>query len=115
MLTRIENGIRNSDVCLADITTDNPNIWYEVGYALANGKPVVLICAEPRPTSFPFDIRHRPIILYARDSPSDFKKLEGEISARLKAQIEKAESLQTVASLSPIKSTEGLSSYEIAS
>ncbi|HEU5411664.1 MAG TPA: hypothetical protein VFU57_11630, partial [Candidatus Acidoferrales bacterium] len=42
----IEKGIRESEICLADITTDNPNVWYEVGFAFANSKPVVLICAQ---------------------------------------------------------------------
>ena len=36
----IEEGIRNAAVCLADITTDNPNVWYELGYAFAAGKAV---------------------------------------------------------------------------
>ena len=45
---------------------------------------------------------------------SDFKKLEKDVTTRLKAQLKKASVLQTVASLSPVKATEGLSSYEIA-
>lgn len=110
----IEKGIRGSEICLADITTDNPNIWYEVGFSFANGKPVVLICAKQRPTDPPFDIQHRQIIFYSQDSPSDFKKLGNEVTARLKAQLKKAEEMQTIASLSPVKSTKGLSSYEIA-
>lgn len=110
----IEAGIRASEICLADITTDNPNIWYEVGFAFANDKPVVLICAKVRPTNPPFDVRHRQIIFYSLDSPSDFRRLQKEISARLKAQMEKTEAMQTIASLSTVKSTEGLSSYEIA-
>jgi hypothetical protein len=110
----IEKNIRDSEICLADITSDNPNIWYEVGFAFANGKSVVLICAKQRPTDPPFDVRHRQIIFYAMDSPSDFKKLGKEATARLKAQVKKTEALQTIASLSPVKSTEGLSSYEIA-
>ncbi len=114
LIDDIEAGIRGSDICLADITNDNPNIWYEVGFAIANDKPVVLICASPRPTSPPFDVSHRQIIYYSLDAPSDFKKLEREITTRLKAQIKKTEAMQTVASLSPVKSTEGLSSYEIA-
>ena len=40
---------RKSEICLADVTTNIPNIWYEVGFAIANGKPVVLICLDPRP------------------------------------------------------------------
>ena len=29
----IERGIRSSAICLADITSDNPNVWYELGKA----------------------------------------------------------------------------------
>ena|SRR2546430_2416075 len=111
----IEENIRTSEICLADITPDNPNIWYEVGYAFANEKPVVMICAKPRPTRPPFDVQHRHIIFYTPDSPSDFRKLQREITERLAAQIQKTEAMQTVSSLSPVKTVDGnLTSYEIA-
>lgn len=110
----IENGIQLSEICLADITTDNPNIWYEVGFAFANGKPVVMICAKPRPTRTPFDIQHRQIISYTLDSPSDFHKLGKEVVTRLKAQLKKTEAMKSIASLSPVKSAQGLTSYEVA-
>jgi hypothetical protein len=110
----IEKGIREAEVCLADITTNNPNIWFEVGFALANGKRIVLICAEPRPEPYPFDIRHRNIINYALHSSSDFDKLKHEVITRLKAQAEKAEKIQTVAAMSEIENTGGLSNHEIA-
>ncbi|HET9402196.1 MAG TPA: hypothetical protein VFO34_14725 [Candidatus Acidoferrales bacterium] len=114
LIEDIEQGIRESEICLADITTDNPNIWYEVGFAFANGKTVVLMCSEPRPKPYPFDIQHRFVISYSQDSTSDFRTLERRLTERLRAQLEKAEKLQTVASLSPVKTTEGLSSYEMA-
>ena len=115
LIDDIEENIRTSEICLADITPDNPNIWYEVGYAFANEKPVVMICAKPRPTKPPFDVQHRHIIFYTQESPSDFIKLQTEITKRLKAQIEKAAAMQTVASLSSVKTLEGdLTSYEIA-
>jgi nucleoside 2-deoxyribosyltransferase len=111
----IENNIRTSEICLADITPDNPNIWYEVGFAFANDKPVVMICAKPRPTKAPFDVQHRHIIFYTLESSSDFKKLQKDVTERLKAQIEKAAVMQTVASLSAVKPTDsGLTSYEVA-
>src|SRR5262249_30846604 len=95
-------------------TSNNPNIWYEVGYALANGKPVVLICAEPRPEPYPFDIRHRHIIGYELDSISDFETLKTEITARLRAKAKKVEALQTAAALSQVQTEAGLTSHEIA-
>jgi hypothetical protein len=86
----IENGIRSATACLADITTNNPNIWYEVGYARSCDKPVVLICADPRPEPYPFDVRHRHVISYKTDSAGDFTKLRQEVTARLAAQVKKA-------------------------
>src|SRR5712692_4778542 len=91
----IENNIRSSEICLADITLDNANIWYEVGYAFANDKPVVMICAKPRPTKTPFDVQHRQITFYTQDSPSDFAKLQTEVTERLKAQIDKIEAMRS--------------------
>jgi len=114
LIDDIEQNIRTSDICLADITLDAANIWYEVGYAFANNRPVVMICVKPRPSKTPFDVQHRHIIFYTQDAPSDFEQLRTEVTARLKAQIEKAATMQAVESLSPVKTTDGLSSYEVA-
>lgn len=46
--------IRSCSACLADITMDNPNVWYELGFAIAAGKPVIMICSEERAKRFPF-------------------------------------------------------------
>jgi len=113
LIDDIEKGIREAEVCLADITTNNPNIWYEVGFALANGIAVVLICLDPRPDPFPFDIRHRHVINYKLHSSSDFDRLKADVTARMKAQAKKAEARQTVAAMAEIRTTEGLSSHEI--
>ena len=62
----IEEGIRSSTICLADITLDNPNVWYELGYAFDSGRSVILVCADERGGGrFPFDIQHRSIIRYS--------------------------------------------------
>src|ERR1700737_279766 len=50
----IEAGIREATACVADITTDNPNVWFELGFAFACERPVVIICAATRTTRFPF-------------------------------------------------------------
>ena len=78
----IEEGIRKASVCLADITADNPNVWYELGYAFASGRPVVMVCSEERTgKKYPFDIQHRSIIPYLADSPSDFEKLRESLTS----------------------------------
>ena len=67
----IEDGIKNAAVCLADITTDNPNVWYELGFAFASGRPVVMVCSNERiGHKYPFDIQHRAVITYKPESAS---------------------------------------------
>jgi len=79
----IERGIREAAVCFAEITTDNPNVWYELGYARASLKPVVMV--SERRQKFPFDVQHRSIIIYDTGSSSDFDTLKTKIIAKLKA------------------------------
>ena len=44
ILARIQKSIRAADVIVADLTTNNPNVYYEVGYAHGKNKRVVLLC-----------------------------------------------------------------------
>jgi hypothetical protein len=110
----IENGIRNAIVCLADITTDNPNVWYELGFAFAAGRPVVMICAEDRQgRKFPFDIQHRSIIIYKAESTSDFEKLKATITERITAYVKKDEALQIMSDTEAVAPIAGLSRPEL--
>ena len=109
----LHEEIRNATICLADITTRNPNVMYEVGYAIASGKDVVLICSTQQPTSFPFDIQHRGVIQYALDSASDFQQLKNAITARIKALLKKQAVTQDIVAASPVKSTHGLQPSEV--
>ena len=88
----IESRIRESDICLADITTDNPNVWYELGFAFAVCRPVVMTCAEARVGKLPFDVQHRVVIKYATASPSDFERLRKDIVRRVVARLDYAQS-----------------------
>jgi hypothetical protein len=80
----LHEEIRNATVCLADISTTNANVMYELGAATASNKNVVIISSSGS-EEFPFDIRHRAVIKYSRDSSSDFEKLKEEITKRLLA------------------------------
>src|SRR5262245_21786666 len=61
-IEEIEKNIRRADVCLADISLGNPNVWFELGYAIAAVKPVVLVCVHDATRKYPFDIQHRAVI-----------------------------------------------------
>jgi hypothetical protein len=80
----IEKGIRMARVCLADVSDNNPNVWYEVGYAFASHKRVCLI-ASKRSGSRPFDIRNRAVVEYEVQGDQD---LRARISERLRAILE---------------------------
>jgi len=110
----IEEGIRSAAVCLADITTDNPNVWYELGFAFAVGRPVVMVCSQERPgNKYPFDIQHRAIIPYVADSPSDFDALKQSLTTRLTALLNKGEALRQIAETEQLSPIEGLTQPEL--
>jgi hypothetical protein len=62
IIESIENDIRDSLLVIADLTGRNPNVFYEVGYARALDKEVVLLTQETE--SVPFDLQHRRYIRY---------------------------------------------------
>ncbi len=110
----IEDGIRNAAICLADITTDNPNVWYELGYAFAADRPVVMVCSEERTTrKYPFDIQHRTVINYKSEAPSDFNKLRNDVTDRIKALLNKTEALRQIVESEQVAPTQGLSQPEL--
>ena len=54
----IEKGIRTASLCLVDISTDNPNVWFELGFAIAAQVEVILVCcSDERKTPVSFPIR----------------------------------------------------------
>jgi nucleoside 2-deoxyribosyltransferase len=106
----IEQGIAAANVCLADITTDNPNVWYELGYAFASGRPVVMVCSDERTgRKYPFDIQHRTIIPYLSDSTQDFEKLKQQITAKIEALAQRGEAMRRIADSEQVAPVEGLS------
>ena len=112
LIEDIEKNIKNSDLCLADISVDNPNVWYELGFAFASGKEVVLIASKDR-GKFPFDIQHRSVITYETGSLSDFQELKSSITERINAYRESAKTVEKLYS-SPVLQTEGLAAHEVA-
>lgn len=58
--------IRESALCIADVTENKPNVLWEVGYAMALGKPLILVTQAV--TTLPFDIQDVRTIPYNRTS-----------------------------------------------
>ena len=113
VIESIENGIQKAHICLADITTDNPNVWYELGFAYAAGKSVILMCCkEERKGALPFDIQHRNVIQYKSESTSDFENLKQQIIKRALVLRDKAIEKQII-DADPIAPRDGVPQIEI--
>jgi hypothetical protein len=56
------HGICQAGIVVADCTTRNPNVFYEIGLAHAFGKPVALISQTA--DDIPVDLRHYKYLLY---------------------------------------------------
>jgi len=73
-------AIRRAKVVLADLTGQNPNVFYEVGIAHASGTPVLLLTQSLN--DVPFDLRHRRMLVYEY-SPHGCKRLESQLEEHL--------------------------------
>lgn len=109
----IESGIRNARICLAEITLDNPNVWFELGFAIAAFKDVVLVCSDARTAKFPFDVQHRKIIKYGTGSLRDYEQLKESILKRIVALLEKEQTIEAAATASKLQKIQGLEQHEV--
>lgn len=55
----------NDDLVIVDITENNPNVFFELGYRKSLGKPLIIINDKDSATKFPFDIRGTRILGYS--------------------------------------------------
>lgn len=112
-IQEIEKRIRTATICFADITIDNPNVWFELGFAMAAQKEVVLVCSEERTNKYPFDVQHRNIIKYKTGAPQDFDLLKESITNRIRATLAKNETIEKVTAMPAVKDMEGLNQHEL--
>lgn len=82
ILDRIYNQIAKADLVVADMTGQNPNVFYETGYAHALDKRVILLTQKT--DDIPFDLKHHPHIVY----DGKITNLKDELYKRVKWAIE---------------------------
>lgn len=75
IITDIEQQIIEAKAVIADITPNNPNVYWEVGYAYALRKPTILIAQ--RDTELPFDISPFRTLFYNNTIAGKSKIEEG--------------------------------------
>ena len=84
ILDVVEERIRQADVVIADMSTRNPNVFYEIGYARAVGRPTVLLCRNTE--AVPFDLQSINYIKYG-----GIVELRDRLEKRLKALTDEQE------------------------
>lgn len=71
LMDKIRDQIVEADVLIADVTSGNPNVFYEIGLAHAFGKPVIFLTQES-PASAPVDVRQFEFIQYDLQRHEEF-------------------------------------------
>jgi hypothetical protein len=69
----ILDSIQKATLCVSDLTGSNPNVMWETGYAMALGKPTVLISQDVG--TLPFDLKVHRVLPYQQDALEVFAPL----------------------------------------
>jgi len=85
VVDQVWRGIRQAKVLLAELTTRNANVYYELGLAHALGKPVVLIAAKGE--DVPFDVSHIRVVYYDVNDPFWGEKLINKIAENIRSAL----------------------------
>ena len=74
----VKERIDSASLLIADLSTANPNVYLEVGYAWGKGIPTVLVAREA--ADLKFDVKGQRCLLY-----NSIRKLEASLTSELKA------------------------------
>lgn len=85
IMDQVWNGINTAKVLVAELTSRNPNVFYELGLAHAMKKPVVLVSAKE--DDVPFDLQHIRVIYYDTNDPFWGSKLIEKVAENILSAI----------------------------
>jgi hypothetical protein len=106
IISDIWEMINSSKIILADLSTLNANVMYELGLAHAIAKPVIILSESI--DTIPFDLRGLRILTYNKNKPNWSEKLSKEIqisiTETLNSPLESI--LPTFLTIKPTKSIE---------
>jgi hypothetical protein len=81
IMEQVWSGINAAKVLVAELTSRNPNVFYELGIAHALKKPVVLVSSNE--DDVPFDVRHIRVIYYEVTDPFWGDKLLNKVAENI--------------------------------
>lgn len=89
IMDQIWQGIAAAKVLVAELTTKNPNVFYELGLAHSLKKPVVLVSSNDK--DVPFDLQHIRVIYYDVTDPFWGTKLLDKVAENIVSAIQNPE------------------------
>ncbi|TLY50112.1 MAG: hypothetical protein E6K53_11635 [Gammaproteobacteria bacterium] len=89
IMDQVWSGINAARVLVAELTSRNPNVFYELGLAHALRKPVVLVSA--REEDVPFDLQHIRVIYYDVSDPFWGTKLIEKVAENVLSALQNPE------------------------
>lgn len=89
IMDQIWSGINNAKVLVAELTSRNPNVFYELGLAHALDKPVVLVSSNE--IDVPFDLKHIRVIYYDMTDPFWGQKLLEKVAENILSALKNPE------------------------
>lgn len=89
IMEQVWRGIRGARVLVAELTSRNPNVFYELGLAHTLGKPVVLVSATEQ--DVPFDLTHIRVIYYDKNDPFWGQKLLDKVAENILSALKNPE------------------------
>ncbi len=101
ILDRVFNQINKADVIVADMTGRNANVFYEVGYAHALGKIVLLLTQDV--SDIPFDLQHHQHTVYK----GKIETLRKQLTSKLEWAILESKKIQTISARNPYEVSVG--------
>jgi hypothetical protein len=89
IIDQVWRGINVAKVLVAELTTRNPNVFYELGLAHALRKPVVLVSSNE--SDVPFDLHHIRVIYYDVTDPFWGTKLIEKVAENILSALKNPE------------------------
>lgn len=95
--------VQESDLCLIDLTSSNPNVFYECGRRHETGKPCIQMVQRGHENSLPFDVAGIRTIVYdvsnTRAARESILKLQEFIDALVKTGFTSNTSSESLSSI----------------
>jgi hypothetical protein len=70
IINQIFESVSSADCIIAEVSSKNPNVYYEIGLVHCVEKPTILVARSDKISELPFDIRHNRVIAFDPNDPS---------------------------------------------